>query len=141
MTKIQTITLTALMIASQFASARPIIQDRCQTRTSSHSQVTVCDYEDESSYNYGFTVYYQHGLLNETSRVLLGGVITAGGYSHNIYTGSSDLSNKPLSIRQDGVGMMSLGAAGYTHPRIEVYFQSTDGRYDSQYGQNYVFQF
>ncbi|MGZ6442180.1 MAG: hypothetical protein ACXWRU_19140, partial [Pseudobdellovibrionaceae bacterium] len=131
------IILIGLMTGSQYASARPIIRDRCQTQMNSYSHVTICNHEDEYSYSYGFTIYYQYGLLRETSRVLVGGVITADGYSHNIYAGSSDWSNKPLNIREDGVGVISPGAGGYSHPRIEVYFQTTDGKFDSQYGQNY----
>lgn len=138
--------LTMAMTAATFiltaqAQARPAITQVCQTQKNAFSEVTACDQQDMfSGQSYGTTIYYKRGLLNVSRNVLVGGVKSSNGYSFNIYDGTSDFSNKPLYIQNDGTGAIGFPGAG-AHQKIEIYFMTQDGQYDSVYGNNYVFQF
>jgi hypothetical protein len=123
------------------AEARPVLRNRCLTTSNVYSQITVCSNEDaDTGQSYGYFVTYRYGLLGESRQVLLGGIKYENGYSHNIYDGGLDWSNELLSINGDGSGSGGFPGGG-VHDRIELYFQIPDGAYDSNYGNNYVFQF
>lgn len=123
------------------AEARPILVNRCLTDSNVFSEITVCSNEDsETGQSYGYFVTYRNGLLNESRQVLLGGIKYENGISHNIYDGGIDWSNELLTINKDGSGSGGFPGGGI-HDRIELYFQIPDGQYDSDYGNNYVFQF
>jgi len=127
-------------LPSAFAFAPPMT-NVCQTQSNAFSQITVCSQQDDSSgQSYGFTVTYRNGLLNQSQQVVVGGVKSSNGQSYNLYDGETDYTNRPLALQADGSGAMGL-PGGLVHAQVQLYFQIPGGAYDSNYGNNYVFQF
>ena len=112
----------ALTLTTSSAQAKPPF-DSCQTQ----GPVTIC-----SAYALGdtYNVFYQGYLYNS-------GVLAAGSVNGQAIT--------PLEMARPNPTAQGVSAgikgAGRSVTEIELYFFDRAGRFDSQFGENYHFEF